>query len=554
MSKNSEYAAKYADAAMEQMKRYGIPASVTLAQGILESRNGQSELSQLGNNHFGIKATKAWLNAGGDYLVYDDDKPNEKFCKYNSVADSYEHHSKFLANGTRYAQCFNLSPDDYKGWTKGIERAGYATNGGYAKSLQSIIEANNLQKYDRQVMTEMREQGKKFGVENNPRQTTAMSSSPNVENTSSVTTSQSNSQNTLQSVSQSSANTESKTMKETGEYSFPVSRKDFLFITSPFGMRQDPMDKSKQQMHKGIDIRTNHESVLATENNGKVVSVNQNTNTAGGKSVTVEYNRNDGSKVQCTYLHLDSIAVKPGDTVNVGQKLGISGNTGTRTTGEHLHFGVKTIAADGTKRDIDPAVYLAEIAQKGNIQLQAMHNGTDLLAKYKTDVPVSTEQLSPEAWMKKLLSSEDANVGLSNNNDPILEMAMTTFSSLMLLATQIDNKTENEQNAAISEAVNQKKIDLSGLVQGMKSCSLTIGDNDKAVLQADNGSVQINKELTSAELSKLSATLNNTDLSDETKRMRIAGMVSGIVLSQQASQNFEQGMSEEQSRQESMKR
>ena len=542
MSKNSEYAAKYADAAMEQMKRYGIPASVTLAQGILESRNGQSELSQLGNNHFGIKATKAWLNAGGDYLVYDDDKPNEKFCKYNSVADSYEHHSKFLAAGTRYAQCFKLSPDDYKGWTKGIERAGYATNGGYAKSLQSIIEANNLQKYDQQVMTEMREQGKKFGVENNPRQTTAMSSSPNVENTSS------------QSASQSSTNTEGKGVKGTREYSFPVSRKDFLFITSPFGMRQDPMDKSKQQMHKGIDIRTNHEAVLATESNGKVVSVNQNTNTAGGKSVTVEYNRNDGSKVQCTYMHLDSIAVKQGDTVNVGQKLGISGNTGTRTTGEHLHFGVKTIAADGTKRDIDPAVYLAEIAQKGNIQLQAMHNGTDLLAKYKTDVPVSTEQLSPEAWMKKLLSSEDASVGLSNNNDPILEMAMTTFSSLMLLATQIDNKTENEKNAAISEAVNQKKIDLTGLVQGMKSCSLTIADNGKAVLQADNGNIQINKELTSAELSKLSATLNNTDLSDDTKRMRIAGMVSGIVLSQQASQNFEQGMSEEQSRQESIKR
>ena len=165
MSKNSEYAAKYADAAMEQMKRYGIPASVTLAQGILESRNGQSELSQLGNNHFGIKATKAWLNAGGDYLVYDDDKPNEKFCKYNSVADSYEHHSKFLAAGSRYAQCFKLSPDDYKGWTKGIERAGYATNGGYAKSLQSIIEANNLQKYDQQVMTEMREQGKNVFLE-----------------------------------------------------------------------------------------------------------------------------------------------------------------------------------------------------------------------------------------------------------------------------------------------------------------------------------------------------------------------------------------------------
>ena len=80
MSKNQQYAEKYAAEAMEQMKRYGIPASVTLAQGILESRNGQSELSQLGNNHFGVKASKSWLKNGGDYLVYTDDKPNEKFC------------------------------------------------------------------------------------------------------------------------------------------------------------------------------------------------------------------------------------------------------------------------------------------------------------------------------------------------------------------------------------------------------------------------------------------------------------------------------------------
>jgi flagellum-specific peptidoglycan hydrolase FlgJ len=148
MSKNQQYAERYAAEAMEQMKRYGIPASVTLAQGILESRNGQSELSQLGNNHFGVKASKSWLKNGGDYLVYTDDKPNEKFCKYATVGDSYEHHSKILKNSSRYSQCFKLSPDDYKGWTKGIERGGYATNGGYAASLQKIIEINGLQKYD----------------------------------------------------------------------------------------------------------------------------------------------------------------------------------------------------------------------------------------------------------------------------------------------------------------------------------------------------------------------------------------------------------------------
>ncbi len=522
---------------MEQMRRYGIPASVTLAQGILESSNGQSELSRTCNNHFGIKASASWLKNGGEYALFTDDKPNEKFCKYATVADSYEHHSQILKNSSRYRQCFSLSPDDYKGWTRGIERGGYATNGGYAASLQRIIEANGLQKYDQQVMQEMKAQGRQFGVEINPRQSAPVSSSPYVETASST-----------------SQRAETGNDMETGEYAFPVSRKDFLFITSPFGMRQDPMDKSKQQMHKGIDIRTNHEAVLATENGGKVVAVNQNTNTAGGKSVTVEYDRKDGTKVQCTYMHLDSIAVKQGDTVKVGQQLGTSGNTGTRTTGEHLHFGVKTIAVDGTKRDIDPAVYLAEIAQKGNIQLQALHNGTDLLAKYKTDTPVSTEQLSPDAWMKKLLSSEDAGVGLSGSNDPILEMAMTTFSSLMLLAVQIDGKTEQEQNAAISEAADQKRIDLTSLVQGMKSCALVMTENGKAVLQADNGSVQINRELTSAELSRLSATLGNESLSDEAKRMRVAGMVSGIVLSQQASQNFEQGMAEQQGRQENIKR
>lgn len=522
MSKNQSYADQYAEAAMEQMKRYGIPASVTLAQGILESSNGESELSRLGNNHFGIKATASWLKNGGEYLVYTDDKPNEKFCKYSSVADSYEHHSKFLANNKRYAKCFQLSPDDYKGWTKGIAKAGYASGMGYAAHLQDIIERNGLQKYDQQVMSEMKAQGKSFGVENDPRQAT------------------------------SEERVQDK--RQNGKYSFPLLRETYLFITSPFGMRQDPMDKSKQQMHKGIDIRCKHDAVLATENGGKVVVVNQNVNTAGGKSITVEYDREDGSKVQTTYMHLSEVNVKVGDAVSAGQKIGVTGNTGTRTTGEHLHFGVKTIAADGTSRDVDPSSYLAEIAQKGNIKQQALYNGNDLLAKYKTDVPSNTESMSPDAWMKKLLSSEDSGVGLPVGSDPILEMAMTAFSSLMILAVKIDNKEAEEQKAAISQSVSERSVDLTSLVSGMKTCSLSIGDNGRAILTADNGNVKVSRELTSAELSRLSATLNDQGLSEETKRLRVAGMVNSIVISQQASQNFEQGVQEQQGRNESMHR
>lgn len=514
MSKNKEYAEKYAEFAMEQMRKYGIPASVTLAQGILESSNGQSRMALNENNHFGIKATPGWIAQGGKYGIYTDDKPNEKFCSYDSVGDSYEHHSKFLVENKRYAECFDLSPDDYKGWTEGLAKAGYASGGNYAQSLQKIIEANGLQKYDRMVMAETKAQGLEIGQEMN-----------------------------------ADANKEA--------YSFPVEREDFIFVTSPFGMRTDPMDAGKQQMHKGIDIRCKGDAVLATENNGKVVAVNHNANTAGGKSVTIEYPRSDGSKVQNTYMHLSSVDVKVGDTVQAGQKVGVSGNTGTRTTGEHLHFGVAQITADGQKRDIDPAIYLADIAQKGNIKLQALHNGNDLLAKYKTEVtatPQETKSQSPEEWMKKLLSSEDSGVGLSGTNDPIMDMVVKAFSSLMMLAVVIDNKNEEEQKEAISEMAGSRKVELTSLLPHMKSCALVIGENNKAVLQADNGIVQVSRELSTVELSRLSATLNNPELSEESKRMRVAGMVNAIVLSQQASQNFEQGMSEQQSQNEQIRR
>ena len=154
MSKASDYVDKYAEAAMEQMRKYGIPASVTLAQGILESASGQSELSRKGNNHFGIKATRTWLDGGGRYLVYTDDKPNEKFCQYASVADSYEHHSLFLKGNKRYSNLFELSPDDYVGWTRGLQEDGYASSKQYASSLQALIRQNGLDKYDRMVMQE----------------------------------------------------------------------------------------------------------------------------------------------------------------------------------------------------------------------------------------------------------------------------------------------------------------------------------------------------------------------------------------------------------------
>ena len=139
-------------------------------------------------------------------------------------------------------------------------------------------------------------------------------------------------------------------------------------------------------------------------------------------------------------------------------------------------------------------------------------------------------------------------------SDPIVEMAMTAFTSLMLLATQIDSKNEEEQKAAISEAMDRREIDLTSLLPGMKSCDLVIGENGRAVLQADNGSVQVSRELTSAELSRLSVTLNDGSLSEEAKRLRVTGLLNTVILSEAASLNFEQGMAEQRGQTEILKR
>ncbi len=139
-----QYIDQYKDLAIEQMKRYGIPASITLAQGVLESGAGRSELARKGNNHFGIKC-HTW---GGATVYFDDDATSECFRAYPNVHDSYEDHSLFLAKGSRYRGLFKLSVTDYKGWARGLKAAGYATNPKYADRLIDIIQLYKLYRYD----------------------------------------------------------------------------------------------------------------------------------------------------------------------------------------------------------------------------------------------------------------------------------------------------------------------------------------------------------------------------------------------------------------------
>jgi LysM repeat protein len=141
----SAYIVKYSGMAVEQMKQYGIPASITLAQGLLESDAGRSSLATKCNNHFGIKCHSDWT---GRKMYHDDDERHECFRCYRSADESFRDHSLFLVNGARYKSLFKLSVTDYKGWAKGLKAAGYATSPTYATKLIEIIERYGLDRYD----------------------------------------------------------------------------------------------------------------------------------------------------------------------------------------------------------------------------------------------------------------------------------------------------------------------------------------------------------------------------------------------------------------------
>lgn len=131
--------------AVREMTQHGIPASITLAQGILESGNGNSRLAVEANNHFGIKCHTGWE---GPYIRHDDDEKQECFRKYTSPDESYRDHSLFLTTRSRYAFLFDLKPTNYKAWAKGLKKAGYATSKTYADHLIRLIETHHLYVYD----------------------------------------------------------------------------------------------------------------------------------------------------------------------------------------------------------------------------------------------------------------------------------------------------------------------------------------------------------------------------------------------------------------------
>ncbi len=143
------YISKFKEIAMGNMKNYGIPASIILAQGILESGAGRGDLAISANNHFGIKCHVGWT---GDSVKHDDDSDQECFRKYDNPSESFKDHALFLTGRSRYSKLFEFSKGDYKAWAKGLRAAGYATDPKYPDKLISYIERYNLHQYDNQVL------------------------------------------------------------------------------------------------------------------------------------------------------------------------------------------------------------------------------------------------------------------------------------------------------------------------------------------------------------------------------------------------------------------
>lgn len=375
---------KYAQAAIEQQIKYGIPASITLSQMAIESGMGTNTLSTQYNNYFSIKKGGSW-NGPVTYHL-DDHSYKEPFRVYGSVAESIEDHSKLLMKPIYQEKVKNLSSTDCYKWAKNIGNT-YATSGSYAKSLCEEINDYKLYKYDQMAVQQAQQRGVQIGyAKNNPSQS-------------------------VQPVQSQTATVQLTPLQ--GNWSLPI---DFskVEVSSEYGMRMHPI-KGTKQMHNGLDLSSygNTLPVFATEDNGKVVKVDYQPKGAGNY-VTIEYDRADGTKIQATYMHLSQVNVKKDDIVKAGQTIGISGNTGG-STGVHLHFETKFLNQNGEWERFDSAQYLAEMEVRGNMPVALNKNGKDYLAEARSNMAVGGSQNGNQL-------QQDPNMALlaniTNSNDP----------------------------------------------------------------------------------------------------------------------------------------
>lgn len=436
----SEFIARYAPYAMEQQVKYGIPSSVILAQMAIESSWGTSALALNDNNFFGIKKGSSWT---GRVSYYDDDRPREAFRSYDNVSQSLSDHSAILLQQRYLRNCPTNDSTDHLGWAKGIKAGGYATAKNYVSQIESIISGYGLDRFDRIAVQQAQQHGLQVGYMRG-QQPNQMKVAPS-----------GISLTPLQ-----------------GHWCMPINLEG-LKVTGEYG------EKRTGHHHGGIDLGTNgrYLPIYGTEDNGTVIAVKPN-NGAAGNMITVEYHRTDGTRLQCTYMHLSEIGVKIGDAVNAGTQLGYSGNTG-RSTGPHLHFETKFYNAQGTLQSYDPVEYLAELSFRGNLPGTLNKGGQDLMTRYSSQMgytnapseiresPMDNSQMQmllahitnsddPDRWLEYLMNKNGDSAGLSGGGNPISNLISSLFMGILTLAQDLQGD-DNMKDLQASKEANENK-------------------------------------------------------------------------------------------------
>jgi len=432
---------KYAQAAIEQQIKYGIPASITLAQMAIESGMGTNTLSTQYNNYFSVKKGSSWTGPVAYHL--DDHSYKEPFRVYGSVAECIEDHSKVLMYPVYQKNVKNLSSTDYVNWAYGIGSV-YASEKTYANMLIEDIKDYGLSKYDQMAVQQANMQGVQIGyAKNNPSQS-------------------------MQPLQSQTAKYQLSQLQ--GNWALPIDLSK-VRLSSEYGVQRPGHN------HGGLDLSTKGQNlpIYATEDNGKVVAVKPN-NGAAGNMIVVEYNRQDGSKIQTTYMHLSQIGVKEGDAVNAGQQIGVSGNTG-RSTGAHLHFETKSMNQNGEWQKFDPTLYLAEMEVRGNQMIALDKNGKDYLAETRSQMVIggsqNGSQLQPDpkaALLANITNSNDPTKWLAylmqqngeqaNGQDIFSELISSMFKSALGLMMKIKADEASDamaQNASQAENNSQSQ-------------------------------------------------------------------------------------------------
>lgn len=381
------------DAAIEQQIKYGVPASLTLAQAWVE----HGSYSKSTNNYFGIHDDDGyWRRNGGQTVVLKDHNQMAHFRVYTSLEQGIEDHSQFFfRKDSRYSAAHGISPTDEKygeKWAMVICRAGYAERpkddpDRYGNSLIREMRDYDLKKYDHQAIALAAQRGQTIGYMRGANGSMSQSAT---------------------------ANAATVAVHPNGRYSMPIdSINGSLVMTSDFGHRNTGIAGASHE-HNGLDLRAKNVPVMATEMNGKVIKAENDGNSKSGRHIKVEYER-DGHKYTVSYCHLSSINVKEGDTVKAGQIIGVSGNSSYRDYVKdpknpplvpHLHL---TVRKDGEY--IDPKKYLAEIAVKGGIDTSLVSkagNGQDLLAQYKAGVQPDDDSQKPELQQPQVQQNDMA--------------------------------------------------------------------------------------------------------------------------------------------------